>query len=402
MISFDFDEYCCGCGSCMNGCPVGAISMQYNNEGFLMPIIDKDLCIDCGKCDKVCPYINASITDIEQFSLKDFNGKNVYLYYSKEEGKINSASGGFVYDLSLYFVKRGGYVCGCVWDDKLKACHIISHKSDDLSKMQSSKYVQSDLGLCFKVIKQHLINSNKVLFCGTPCQAAALKQYIGKTTGSNNLTTVCLICHGVPSPLVWERYKSCLEKKYKSKLLDVNMRDKTASGYSLPNARFRFRKSMSGSSEQYVFTRYWPTYLSDPYIYLFTDSLFLRNSCYHCIYKSDHSGADIIAGDFHASTSGAGNLGCSSLIVLTKQGEEMVKQLGGVIKNSSINEVGTVNSMIYESVRKHPSRECFFSKMKHFSDSDMSFLTDFLPYKFYVKRVLNGLGLFNVVRRIIR
>jgi coenzyme F420-reducing hydrogenase beta subunit len=396
MINFDFEENCCGCGSCYNACPVNAISMKPNAEGFLMPIIDNDKCINCSKCDKVCPYLNTKV-DYSKFSLDDFKGLNTYLYYSQKKERIDSASGGFVFDLSLLVSQKGGLVCGCVWNEKLEATHIISNELKDLKRMQSSKYVQSNLKNCFIEIKKQLKNGNTVLFCGTPCQTASLKQFLGNNPTNENLISVSIMCHGVPSPLIWEKYKYCLEKKLQGKLINVNMRDKKEKGYAQSHVCYQYIK------EGAIKTLTWPTYLQDPYIYLFTDDLFLRNSCSHCPYKSTNSGADIIAGDFHSSTEGANNMGCSSLIVLTQKGDSIIKQLIGTLKKSTIEEIGSVNPMVFRSTSLNRKRkEIFFKKMANYKEGDIRFLTNFLPTKFYIKMYLNKMGVFNFIRKILK
>lgn len=401
MINFDFEKYCCGCTSCANSCPVGAIEMRHNEEGFLMPFVDKEKCTDCGLCEKRCPFLNINV-DINSFSLNDFNGKPAYLYYSNKEARLSSASGGFVHDVFSMFTQEDGFVCGCVWDKDLKANHIVSDKDDDLARMQSSKYVQSNLSSCFKEVRGLIKSGKKVAFCGTPCQTAGLRQYLGRLADTEQVLLICLICHGVPSPKVWDYYRQCLEKKFKAQMINANMRDKRAKGYALSYARYTFIREKSVVSERSLETSAsWPTYLSDPYIFLFTDNLYLRNSCYHCKYKSVNTGADIIVGDFYASTPGAGNGGCSCLVAMTNKGDKTIKSLDGTIKESSINEIGSVNGMICHSVAMKPRRNQFFADLNNNPDIDMNLFKKYLPFRFYVKNILGRLGLFNIIKRIL-
>ena len=402
MIDFDFEEFCCGCTSCAKSCPVGAIEMRQNKEGFLMPVIDENKCTDCGLCNKRCPYLNIN-ADIAGFSLNDFNGKPAYLYYSNKKSRQNSASGGFVNDVFSKFVKEGGYVCGCVWDEELRANHIVSNNDSDLPKMQSSKYVQSDLSSCFSEIRELIKSGEKVAFCGTPCQTAGLRQYLGRFADTEQVVLICLICHGVPSPKVWDYYKKCLEKKFHARMTNVNMRDKSEKGYAFSYVRYTFNKkdnnAVSGRSLETSAS--WPTYLSDPYIFLFTDNLYLRNSCYHCKYKSVNTGADIIVGDFYASTPGAGNGGCSCLVAMTEKGDKTIKSLDGTIKASSIDEIGSVNGMICHSVKMHPKRKQFFADLDNNLDMDMNLFKKYLPFRFCIKNILYKIGLFNILKRMI-
>ncbi len=412
MISFDFDKWCCGCTSCASACPTSAITMQPNEEGFLVPQVDKEKCIDCGKCDRSCPHLNTS-EDMSGFSLESFDGKPSYLYFSQKEERKNSASGGFVYDAMQATIKDNGVICGCVWDDKMKAVHIVSDKSEDLLRMQSSKYVQSDMTGCYAEVRKALKQQRKVVFCGTPCQTAGLKQYLGKTH-AENLISICLICHGVASPLAWKKWVEVMEKKYHGKLVNVNMRDKSYKGYTTSYSKYTFQSALhtqemkSGrvshecgvkkSTYLAECTRNvgMPTYLADPYIFLFTDNLYLRKSCNRCQYKADQNGADIIVGDFYESTPSAGNLGCSCVIAMTEKGNDYIKQLDGTIINSDFKTVGVVNSMLWTSVKEHPNRAEFFDSIKQYKGNEEKLFTKFLPFRFKIKKVLNQLGVFDL------
>lgn len=404
MINFDFNEYCCGCGSCANTCHFHAINMQPNEEGFLMPNIDKSKCVDCGLCDKSCPYINAKERDEKSFSLGDFEGKRVYLYYSLNKERKDSASGGFVYDLNRKAIEHGGFVCGCVWNKDMVAVHDIASTVEELQGMQSSKYVQSDMQDCYTRIKDILQKGKECVFCGTPCQTAALKQYLGKHNSDNpNLLTVALMCHGVPSPLVWQRYKESLERKIGGRMISCNMRDKGAKGYSTSYVKYTFgvKRHIWADEPLKNVGLQKPTYLSDPYIFLFTDNLYLRNSCTHCKFKSIHCGADIIVGDFYASTEGAGDMGCSAVIALTDKGDKAIRATNGVIKDSSIQEVGRVNGALFRSVSKNHKRNEFFNRFLSKEEDCTRTLNRLLPFRFHVKKVLNDVGVFSVVKKVI-
>lgn len=411
MISFDFEKWCCGCTSCASACPASAITMLPNEEGFLMPQVDKDKCIDCGKCDRSCPHLNTS-EDMSSFSLNSFEGKPSYLYFSNQEERINSASGGFVYDAMRAAIKDNGVICGCVWDDKMKAVHIVSDNKEDLQRMQSSKYVQSDMTGCYPEVRKVLKDNRKVVFCGTPCQTAGLKQFLGNTN-TDNLVTICLICHGVPSPLAWEKWVEVMEEKNHGRLVYVNMRDKSYKGYSTSYSKYTFQSPSHSQWNNFGYVNpeckekeytalsecTWTvglsTYLSDPYLFLFTDDLYLRKSCNRCQYKADQNGADIIVGDFYESTPSAGNLGCSCVMSMTSKGDKFVRSLDGTLIQSDFKTVGVVNSMLWTSVKEHHRRNEFFEAMRNGNLVGKELFYSFLPVRFKIKKKLYQLGLFN-------
>ena len=407
MIKFDFDKDCCGCTACANSCNHGAITMKANKEGFLMPMVDQTKCVDCGLCDKACPHLNTPF-DTSHFSLDSFAEKKAYLYFSLDSRRKQSASGGLVYDIYNKVLKEGGVVCGCVWNEKMEAVHVIADNMEDMHKMQSSKYVQSNLLNSFKQIRKYLRDGRKVAFCGTPCQTAGLKSFLGKTDRSN-LISICLICHGVPSPGVWNRWKKVMEKKYGGHLIDVNMRDKSYKGYSTSHVKYTFEYSSNGRentcgshTSPKLRNVGMPTYLSDPYVFLFTDNLYLRHSCNHCQYKAGQNGADIIVGDYYQSTPEAGNDGCSCVFAMNEKGDKIVNELEGKIIPTDYKTIGSVNVMLWDSVAENSKRRAFFSRYSSEGEVSESLFTDFLPIRFKVKKLLNQLRLFNVVRRILK
>ena len=145
-----------------------------------------------------------------------------------------------------------------------------------------------------------------------------------------------------------------------------------------------------------------PTFLSDPYIFLFTDDLYLRHSCNHCQYKADQNGADIIVGDYYQSTPDAGNDGCSCLFAMNDKGEEWIKSLNGRVIPTDYKTIGSVNGMLWTSVKEHPRRSEFFARYMSDNDSTEKLFTDYLPFRFKVKKMLNKIGLFNFIRSVIK
>ncbi len=209
---------CFGCWSCYNKCPVKAISMVENEEGFLYPIVNEDKCIKCGFCLLACPICSS----------KDTNTQNPKCFALMAEDKIRneSSSGGAFTLFGDFILNLGGYVCGAAYNDDFSVSHIIIDNATDLKKLKGSKYFQSNIENCYKQIK-HLLETDKyVLFTGTPCQVAGLNTYL-ENVKYEKLYTVELLCHGVPSYKTFRKY---LEEHFDIKdVKEINFRDKALS-----------------------------------------------------------------------------------------------------------------------------------------------------------------------------
>lgn len=218
MIQFDIDKNCYGCGACVFSCPVKAIHLEMDNKGFFIPKINKSQCIDCGKCDSVCAYLNVKITEK---GLKDATFKAGFRIDINNRKK--SSSGGIAAVLTEKFLKKNYIVVGCGWDNDLVATHYAISEKKDADAFCGSKYVQSDMKNAFGDIKTALHNHKKVLFIGTPCQVGAVNNIFKENA---DIYTIALICGGVASPKIWSMFKSEMEQKYHSKMIYADFRHK--------------------------------------------------------------------------------------------------------------------------------------------------------------------------------
>ena len=196
MIKILDKKDCCGCNACVQKCPKHCITMKEDKEGFLYPNVDENVCIDCHICEKVCPVLNQNM---ERMPLNVYVGKN-----PNEEIRIKSSSGGLFTMLAEQVIDDIGVVFGATFNEKWTVVHDYVETKEGLAKFRGSKYVQSNIGNSFKKAMDFLNEGRKVLFSGTPCQIAGLKNYLRKDY--DNLITVDFICHGVPSPGVFRTY----------------------------------------------------------------------------------------------------------------------------------------------------------------------------------------------------
>ena len=208
-VLFDEDINCCGCGLCANVCKQSAITMCEDVYGFRYPSIDKDKCIDCGACLKKCDFQKVK-TGTSTHEPSTHEPIEAYAaYYTDDAILMKSASGGVFTAFAEYVIARGGCVYGCIMDEKFNVRIVRGDAIEDIEPMRGSKYLQADIGNTYQDVKSQLAKGRLVLFTGTPCHVAALKTYLG-CGRTDNLITIDLICHGVPSVKSFKLYVSFL------------------------------------------------------------------------------------------------------------------------------------------------------------------------------------------------
>lgn len=271
---------CTGCGLCLSFCPKKCIQYKENEEGFFYPSINQEICIDCGLCAKNCPVLN----DFEN-KRKDVI-ESYYGWSNNDSIRYNSSSGGIFSEIAEIVVKSGGHVYGAAYDDNLALSHIGVDCIDDLSKLRSSKYYQSDIRRSFPAVKKNLEENKTVLYSGTGCQIDALYQYLGKTD-TTNLLTVEILCHGVPSKKVVHGYVGSIYKSGKAR--SIVFRDKSRYGWKYSCV---FNVIYNDGHEYYGRSS------SDLFYLGFLSEALLRESCYRCKYVGKRRIGDILLADF--------------------------------------------------------------------------------------------------------
>ena len=218
-LVYDVKKDCCGCTACQDICPSKAIKMRTDGEGFYYPLIDHGLCTDCDACRDVCPFIISE-------KLKNKQEQTFYSCVHKDEKVLRaSTSGGAFTAISDAVLDMGGVVYGADFDKNWDVFHSRATDKETRDRQRVSKYAQSDLEGCFASVKKDLSQGKTVLFTGTPCQVAGLKAVVSEQL-QQNLYLCDLICHSIPSPLIWKEYKAYQEKKYHGKMTKVMFRSK--------------------------------------------------------------------------------------------------------------------------------------------------------------------------------
>lgn len=340
MIFITDKSKCCGCNACVQACPKQCIEMHEDYEGFLYPRVDTTRCIDCGKCEKVCPVINQA---------EPHRPINVYAAINPdEEIRRQSSSGGIFTLLAEQTIKEGGVVFGARFDESWQVIHDYTESIEGLAPFRGSKYVQSRIGDTFQQAEAFLKQGRKVLFTGTPCQIAGLKKYLHKEY--ENLLTVDFVCHGVPSPLIWQKYLSETLENFRAKrgtgknsvplslnelpvITGISFRDK-ANGWKKFGFRINYATSKVAQntvSESTIEETLLHPFPDNLFMKGFLSNIYLRPACYACPAKSGKSGADITIGDFwgieHINPSMDDDKGCSLVIPQSPKGVAICAQL---------------------------------------------------------------------------
>lgn len=371
MIKIQNKQDCCGCSACVQRCPKHCISMKEDEEGFLYPVVDETVCIDCGLCEKVCPIINRpkKLSVKEVFAVKNRN----------EEERMASSSGGVFIALAKKVIEQNGVVFGAVFDENWEVKHTYSETLDGVKPMMGSKYVQSRIGESFSQAERFLKEGRKVLFTGSPCQITALHNYLRKDYP--NLLAVDFLCHGVPSPGVWRKYLeemsslSALKAAGKNSVLSssiksvpvitgIEFRDKTLHGWK------KFSFVVYGSLPKEGQNKVLLSDMHKDNIFMrgFLSNMYLRPSCHSCKCKNGVSHSDLTIGDYWKINDFMPDFdddkGISLLLLNTNKGIEEFHSLDMESRTSSLETARKTNAGFKEKVVPHLRRNVFFSLLK--------------------------------------
>lgn len=348
MIIISNKRDCCGCMACVQVCPKHCIKLIEDKEGFRYPEVDATDCIECRLCEKTCPILNQDSPNKPKLVLAGIN--------PDENIRIESSSGGVFTMLAEKTIKRGGVVFGASFDSQWTVRHDYTDSLDGLFKFRGSKYVQSDIGENYTRVGDFLKEGREVLFTGTACQIAGLYHFLKQPY--ENLITVDVLCHGVPSPMIWREYLNGVCKKYQvslSELTFISFRGKQI-GWR------RFGLEINAGNKQLV------NEPLDQNVFLkgFLRDLYLRPSCHNCQFRKGKCHSDITIADYwgiwnhHPQMDD--DLGTSLILVNSVKGEKILNQLSLKKTETSYNEALSGNSPMEHSVIETPFRQEFWER----------------------------------------
>ena len=338
-------DNCTGCAACVNVCPAKCISMTQDTDGFLYPAINEEKCILCGLCKKICNVEEKSSGKIEAYAC----------YNQQKEERLKSSSGGIFAVLAKEILKKNGVVFG-VKMNGIEAEHTYIECVEDLDKLLGSKYIQSNVGLTYNKVKTFLEQGREVLFCGTPCQVAALNKVLQKKY--DNLLLVDFICHGISSPEIFRQYIKEIHLEDK-KIKNISFRDKTE-GWN----NFSLRMDVEGQD------CYRKNMQEDIFLQSFLKNMNLRTSCFSCKHRTVNRISDLTLGDFWGSKEVFDDWkeekGYSVVLIQSKKGERIFQDIKKSItyKNVEIEKIVEYNQSLLVSPWDEFSKDLFFKYVK--------------------------------------
>lgn len=351
MINLQQKSACCGCHACAQICPKHCITMRADAEGFLYPQVDATACIHCGACEKVCPILQSS-PEPKDKSPKAFAAINL-----DEKVRAQSSSGGVFSLLAEQTISKGGVVFGAAMsENQHKVCHIAVETLEGLAALRGSKYLQSEIGTTYLQAREALKSGREVLFSGTPCQIEGLRSFLQKDYP--NLFCVDVICHGVPSPLVWDTYLAEQETRAGAPVRRTFFRHKK---YGWKTFSLLLEFSNNKAYERVI--------SDDAFMQAFLQNACLRPSCHNCHFKKLNRVSDITLADYWGIQNQYPDMdddkGTSLVLVHSEKGREL---LGGLNAQLQLHPVPTNqalrgNSSMTQSVAPHKKRQKFFANL---------------------------------------
>lgn len=345
MIQIENKKKCSGCTACYAACPKQCIEMKADDEGFRYPALDAEKCIQCGACERVCPILNPTAEVPAP--------QKAFLVQHKDDSvRLDSSSGGAFTAIASYILSKGGVVFGAAYDEHFQVRHCYVEDTEELWKFRNSKYVQSDMDDCFRQAREFLKVGRWVCFSGTPCQIEGLNRFLGKTY--ENLVLVDVVCHGIPSPLIWNRYLE-YQRVEEQKPDNIRFRDKFY-GYKYSTMSMtKDGKNIYHSGSQL-----------DPMLRAFFTDICDRPSCYECPFKKRYRVSDMTIWDcfsvYDFDKAMDDDKGTTRVLCDTKKAASIMQEITGVARCREVEADSLISGVreMFESVPLNPKRENFF------------------------------------------
>ena len=371
-------ENCCGCTACSQICGRNAITMRTDRKGFRYPGVNKDLCVECGLCEKVCPMM-------ENYVGQDAD-PDIYAFQNKTEGILEQSSSGGMFSLIAdWILSQGGVIYGAQFDDSFMVVHSRATTQEEVLKFRTSKYVESKFDEVFNTICEDLKSGNPVLVSGTPCQISAIRKYVSlRKADTTNLYLTDLVCHGVPSRKVWADYLDILKQKYMKpddQITSVNMRSKKFSW----DKQVIDIETSSGNldivNDDFSFNKFFLTLYCH------------RPSCFNCKYTSFKRPGDISLSDFwnadQARLAFNPDGGVNEVLLNTEKGVRLFEEISSAGHKQKINKRVAWQPHLEYSAKKPKNQSQFWRQ--YFSVDDKEVILRFYMKGSFMTRMIHQL-----------
>lgn len=375
MIDIQNKVQCCGCSACVEKCPKHCIKLKEDREGFLYPVVDKTVCIDCGLCEKVCLMLSSTVF---RPPLKVYASVNT-------DAKIRqaSSSGGIFTLLAGKVIAGGGVVFGACFDEAWEVQMAFAENMEGISSFRGSKYLQARVEYTYKETENFLKQGRQVLYSGTPCQIAGLKKFLRHDY--DNLLAVDFVCHGVPSPKVWRKYLSGIlarqgngkntvlshSKNQNQTIENIEFRSKSTGWKKYSFALTLSKAEATGEKNTVLLSS---VFSENVYMRAFLSNLILRPSCHSCPSKEGKSGSDITIADFWGIENCMPDMdddkGTGLVLINSRKGMSFFPQDGVKVKECTYDEAFACNPSLKYAASPHPRRTKFFALLDK-EDFDM-------------------------------
>lgn len=356
MIQIENKKKCSGCTACYAVCPKQCIEMKADEEGFRYPAVDTEKCIRCGACERSCPILNPA-TEVPALQ------KAFLVQHKDDTVRLDSSSGGAFTAIASYVLSKGGVVFGAAYDEYFQVRHCYVENTAKLWKFRNSKYVQSDVGDCFREVRDFLRVGRWVCFSGTPCQIEGLNRFLGKQY--EKLVLVDVVCHGIPSPLIWNRYLE-YQRVEEQKPDNIRFRDKFY-GYKYSTmSLIKGGKNVYHAGSQL-----------DPMLRAFFTDICDRPSCYACPFKKRYRVSDMTIWDcfsvYDFDKAMDDDKGTTRVLCHTEKAAMIMQGLEDVARCKEVPADKLVSGVkeMYESVPMNPKREQFFADSERLSGTEL-------------------------------
>lgn len=366
----------------MNVCPVDAICMNYNAEGFIAPHIDGEKCINCGLCKKTCPSNTQLSFDIDEFC------KSFAMYNTDDTITGRSSSGGVFYACAAHVIERyQGVVFGAIYDERKQVKIVPVTETSNLDAMMGSKYVYSRTDYTYRMVKEYLEQDKMVLYSGLPCQISGLLNYLKKPY--KKLITVEILCHGAPSQKLFDKYINAMEEKYGLTIKSINQRY----GDRDWNPLIQKRIYIEFENGKKIITRE----DNDVYMSLFIRELSYGNACYECLYANEKRRADITLGDYGGLgiTQKYENInpkGVSFVRVNSMKAYKFLNELNDIyMEERPDDEIMLMNSAIVRPTRLPASRDMFLRDSQKLTSEALFEKYYYKDYSYRIRCVIKNL-----------